>query len=227
MNTNSELFNDNLNTVNKRTRNCLLDVKKHQYSISNAEQNQINILLSNLNRVLLKFERLHSIPWKLFFFKDEFEIENNYPHTHCDTILLPYSKFMNLTLHEKTKLLLHEKIHIYQRMFPIPYNKILIDHYKLTVLMKISDHPDFQNIRQNPDLNNIIYQTKNKRYNIQIFDKYAKKLSSSGIKRFFESPEDPDHPMMKHEHPNESFAYLITDKILRNEELPPSVHMYL
>jgi hypothetical protein len=33
--------------------------------------------------------------------------------------------------------------------------------------------------------------------------------------------------MMKHEHPNESFAYLITDKILRKEELSPGVHMFL
>lgn len=68
-----------------------------------------------LTEITKDFPHLQNIPWK--FAKVSDRIENAYPHTLQDVIILPASFFKKNDNTIKTTLV-HEKIHVYQRLFP-------------------------------------------------------------------------------------------------------------
>jgi hypothetical protein len=68
-----------------------------------------------LTEITSSIGHLQYIPWK--FIKVSDKIENGYPHTLQDVIILPAS-FFNKDNENIKITLLHEKIHVYQRLYP-------------------------------------------------------------------------------------------------------------
>lgn len=62
--------------------------------------------------------KLMNIPWKFFTFSDG---ELPHPHTHGDVIFIPTRLVQELSV----EVLIHEKIHLFQKLFPIEAHKYL------------------------------------------------------------------------------------------------------
>lgn len=104
---------------------------------------------------LIDFKLLANLPWKLATF-DTKEIENGYPHTHGDTIIIPSDMINNP--HVTISTLLHEKVHLFQRQYPLETNILIINFLGFQLDSMRYQH---QNIRRNPDLNEIVYKDAN------------------------------------------------------------------
>lgn len=83
--------------------------KKHVIEFTNTEKRR-------LTQITKDFPHLQNIPWK--FAKVSDKIENAYPHTLQDVIILPVSFFMKGDAKSIMATLVHEKIHVYQRLYP-------------------------------------------------------------------------------------------------------------
>jgi hypothetical protein len=165
--------------------------------------------------MLSPYTRLYNLPWTIIFFQQKYNIENNFPHTHGDTILFP-SSFFSLPKNERLKLLVHEKIHVYQRFHPIPYHKILFLHFNLQVEQLVQSHKDFENIRQNPDNNDLIYSDHGQ-YTLPLFSTYATSIADVQFQDFNTHDKLTTYSKLnKNEHPNETFAHFLTNAIFQN-----------
>jgi hypothetical protein len=120
---------------------------------------------------------------------------------------------------ERISLLIHEKIHIYQRYHPIPYHKIILHHYDLQVVQLLNEHDNFENVRQNPDNNRLIYSDHGQ-YTLPLFREYPQSIADVELKDFDKHHKSTKYSKLKkNEHPNETFAHYLTDAIL-NDKVP-------
>lgn len=213
-------YNNRLSPINRASRTTLFDdtVKNTcTYTLSESEKRVLHTDVEKASALLKPYRRLHRIPWKFALVKQSCDIENNYPHTHADTIFLP-SMYFSLTTDQRTKLLIHEKVHIYQRYNPIPYNKIILKHFGYAVHGYIPSHPDFDRVRANPDTNDIIY-CLDKKYVLPLLHPNAKRLSNVRIQQYavksYSKPH-PSHVDFTSEHPNEILAYYLENAIPLN-----------
>ncbi len=208
-------YNNSLNQTNKMLRQNLIN-SKFFYSPSLYEHSILKYDLFLTNLILLSLNRLYSLPWKIKFFNNKYNIENNYPHTHNDTIFFP-NMYFTLSQSERINLLIHEKIHIYQRYYPIPYHKILFNYYNLKVKQLVFTHQDFENVRQNPD-NNLLIYTDNNEYILPVFIDNPSSIADVKHKVYNKHNNNTSYSKLnKNEHPNETFAYYLTNAILKNE----------
>lgn len=155
------------------------------------------------DKYLIPFQNISKIPWKFMTF---LEGEFPYPHTHGDTICIPkkwtilhYNKQNTKKLAET---LVHEKIHIYQRKYPI-YTHMLIMrvwNMKIQSFTEVFEKKEDVILRRNPDTNNFIYSDENGMIIVPEF-----KDNGSGI------IDDRDHPF-------EIMAYKLCDYILGNKD---------
>lgn len=120
------------------------------------------ILLQQCNDILKKFSgMLYSIPWNIVFVSNE--IENGYPHTHGDVIILSPHLFKYNNDSHLISTLLHEKVHVFQRTYPDICHKIVkaMGFYK--VMKRVDVDVFSRNIRytiyprSNPDLDEYVY----------------------------------------------------------------------
>jgi hypothetical protein len=160
-------YNSNLNKLNKSLRTHLFNSKEIMYYPKISEKLQLKIDILTVNAKVYSYKNLYSIPWNIKFFKTKFNIENNYPHTHHNIIFFPET-FFTLNTTERHTLLIHEKLHIYQRYFPIQYHIILFDNFGLEAKQLLRTHKDFQKVRQNPD-NNLLIYSDHGQYTLPIF----------------------------------------------------------
>jgi hypothetical protein len=108
----------------------------------------------------LNYKDIANIKWVLAITKSDNggKYENGLPHTRKHIIFLSQD-VLNYSEDEKIRLLIHEKIHIYQR-----YNEAL---FKTIIYnMGYTDSHDIPQeklkyVRSNPDVNNKIYKNKN------------------------------------------------------------------
>jgi hypothetical protein len=123
------------------------------------------------NKMLKPYETLFHIKWK--FAKIKNKIENSYPHTLRDIIIIT-DDFLEKPLNEIIDTIIHEKFHIFQRQFPsritrlvsllefvpLSSSQVLMIDYVLRALM-----------RNNPDLDGAIYMYKpTKKVIAQLYD---------------------------------------------------------
>jgi hypothetical protein len=159
------------------------------------------------------FKKLKDIEWKyISFTKGEF----NSPHTHGDTIFLPkgweQKEDVILYKNEMTSVLIHEKIHIFQRFYPIETHNYIFDvlgfdvfsSYDAFIYSKLETISKDDNvirkkkgIRLNPDTNSIIYSDSNGSPLIPYFTTEGKNIISD-----------------VRDHPYEIMAYSLTDIII-------------
>jgi len=95
---------------------------------------------------------LHNIKWRIA--KSSKGLENDLPHTHANLIFLPYN-FVTLSFESIARMMLHEKIHIYQRLYPIPTVILFKTHWN--IVMKRKRTSTAPTARTNPDTNDILY----------------------------------------------------------------------
>lgn len=149
-----------------------------------------------------------NIPWK--FVKVNKNIENGFPHTIDDVIVLS-------SVPSNIDTLIHEKFHIYQRIYPnyinILYNKLGFKEYK------IKDEFLENNKRNNPDVDKH-YIKDNKYLYIQLYsdnplslqDSKSYKYDINTNKLFY----NDDKISNQNENPNEITAEYLP-KILKDE----------
>lgn len=86
------------------------------------EHEMLSRSIFQVDNKLKQYRRINTINWR--FAKVMDIVENGYPHTLEDVIILS-SKFFTKYEKDMLKTLLHEKLHVYQRIFPDATQKLL------------------------------------------------------------------------------------------------------
>jgi hypothetical protein len=190
--------------------------KKYQLGYQTFTMEQKNILLNIVNIVenkINKYNNFKNIKW--VFVKIDTNLENSFPHTIENVIVLSNNFFYSSTSRQ-INTIIHEKVHIYQRMYP-EYIDIL---YKNWGFDKVEVDIDYN--RNNPDIkyyysynNNLLIQlyTNNPRelydsntYLIDLENNNKIIINNNIIKQY----NLPDISISKLEHPNEIMAEIIS-----------------
>ena len=228
-------FFDNMNQRDLHARNVhsVKDYKRlYSTSFRHFTSDEKAMLSGYINTcdklVISKTKRLQNIPWK--FAKLDKTIENGWPHTLHDVIVLP-SNFLERghSSNDIIDILIHEKIHVYQRVHPDltisllrswGFTQTQVPHYILPIM------------RSNPDLSGFFqYQSKApvQLYNkmnpssiadarVEVIDITSKELKviPNGISMLPFPPEI----VKQTEHPYEVMATIIPVIYLQPEKLP-------
>ena len=194
----------------KEYKNIIVDEQKYsKYTLSLKDY--IVLLLATIradyyfynlkHKMLPEHHNINKILWKFSIMKSS-KYENMYPHTREDIIFIHISIIKDVnTLKDYYKfvgLLIHEKLHIYQR-----YNNIAIDNCLEKLNIKRKYHRiNFKLIRANPDLNNWVYQHNDKLMLYEYVNEFPKSINDIKKKN------------SKYEHPYEMISYTIEDEYL-------------
>ena len=224
-------INNYMNNLNQMDRSVRKMKLYHNYIISTPlPQNRKNIIISDvsiIDRSLKKYPTLYNISWKIAVLNKD--VENNLPHTHNDIIFLPQN-FFSIPFKRRVDILLHEKIHIYQRLFPIQTQKLYTQFwYLIPYTLRSYSEP----YRSNPDVGNIIYafydyEKKGFFYHIEVYKTNPQSITSSEtvysnatihnapdiVKKNTYMNILKNNRIQQYEHPNETMACLITSIIL-------------
>ena len=208
-------YNEFLTERNRRIRKQLYQSKSQEYVPTKKEQNIIDNDIIIANKFMCDLKLLTSIEWKFIFLNSKYFIENNFPHTHTDMIFLP-STFFDYSQKQRVNTLIHEKIHVYQRLFPIPYHKLLFKIFDLRIHSYLPNHEKFSMVRQNPDNNLLIYKDCNE-YTLPILSQQPTSLNYVSFTRFNSNEKTTKFSKLPfNEHPNETLAYYLTSLIQEN-----------
>lgn len=148
------------------------------------------------HKMLPENHNINKILWKFGIIKST-KYEDKYPHTREDIIFIHISIINNVNnlqdYYNFVGLLIHEKIHIYQR-----YNNIAINNCleRLNIRHKYN-RKDFKLIRANPDINNWVYTHNDKLMLYEYVNEFPKSIN------------DIKKKTLKYEHPYEMISYTI------------------
>lgn len=120
--------------------------------------------------------------------------EGGLPHTRYDVIILPEYVVTNYTDEQLSKLILHEKIHVYQKMYPKDIHKYTQYHHFYKKIRRNEVH----DARANPDLDEWIYNDSNNQSYMALY-----KADSTNITDVTFYPNNSHF----YEHPYEKMAY--------------------
>jgi hypothetical protein len=142
-------------------------------------------------RLLQLTPSFQNIEWNLFFFSGNY-YEDGLSHTRFNIIFLPV-KIINVDDEYLTKLLIHEKIHILQKL--LPFDQFVTSFMKN---FQVVNHKNFVNnlIRANPDTDNFVYKDFNNQF-LQFVYKTPYPISIRDVIQYSDF-----------EHPYEQMAYL-------------------
>ncbi len=171
-------------TINENLENIIINhIKK------------IDKIFNNYKTIGFNGKKANNIKW-IIGIVDGKDYENGFPHTRNNIIII--SK--NLINENLISTLIHEKIHIYQKIYKNEINKYL----KFNNFKKIENN--FGNTRANPDTDNNIYSKSNQIF-MTIYNNNPKNIN------------DVIHYPINHskyEHPFEFMAYNIENNIINN-----------
>ena len=128
--------------------------------------------------------------------------EGGLPHTRYDVIILPEYVITNYNDAELSKLILHEKIHVYQKMYPKDIHKYTQYHHFYKKIRRNEVH----DARANPDLDEWIYNDSNNQYYMALY-----KADSTHITDVTFYPNNSHF----YEHPYEKMAYDMEKRLLQ------------
>ena len=112
-----------------------------------------DIFLESINFEWFNGSKAKKIPWKIGYVIGKL-YEFGLPHTRDDIIILSRDNVKNYNINKLTKTLIHEKVHIYQKIYKDDVSIYLLKN-KFT---KFKKRDEDDNIRANPDLDNWIYK---------------------------------------------------------------------
>ena len=209
-------YHVNMNERNKSIRKAFLSSSGCRYYPDSRETKMVETDLKKVRRLLRRYERMNSLRYRIVFLRDTCEIENNYPHTHADVIFFP-SMYFEMVDAERVRLLIHEMIHVYQRYFPIPYHKMLIEHFGYEVHSLRATNPHVDRVRSNPDVNGLLYSSRGK-YMLPILHEGAKSIRDVSVRAFDANTNEARKSLdgaygINEEHVNEVVAYYLENRI--------------
>jgi hypothetical protein len=119
-------------------KNCIDKYINNIQNFTNNQQTYLKYICNLVDELLSDYTLFKNIKWR--FGKFNKNIENGFPHTHLDIIFLSNNFFENYALaqadavRQNITTLLHEKIHIYQRLYEKEsinfYNSLGFNYYK-------------------------------------------------------------------------------------------------
>jgi hypothetical protein len=217
--TNSSDFFNNMNSSDllvRKSNNMNEYLKKYQFGYRVFTMQQKKILANIVNIIDKKIDKyinFKNIKW--IFVKIDTNLENSFPHTIENVIVLS-NNFFNYSFDSQINTIIHEKVHIYQRMYP-EYINILYSNWGF----KKTDIT-INNNRNNPDIK--YYYSYNNNLLVQLYINNPLELYDS--KTYFINLENnnkiiidkniikqynlPDIYIDKLEHPSEIMAEIIS-----------------
>ena len=172
-------------------------IKKSISSINSIEKNKITKCINNANKKLkyinkswFNGEKCIKLPWKIGMVTGKL-YENGLPHTRDDIIIISKEDINLYTEKKLTKTLIHEKIHIYQKMYPNDINIYL----NINNLKKYKKKTENDNIRANPDLDSWIYIDNNNNVYKAVYNKNPQSVED--IEYFPYNSQSSEHPFEK------------------------------
>jgi len=169
----SDFFN-NMNTYDlqvRKSNNKNEYLKRYQFGYEPFTIKQKNILLYIVNIVnnnINKYTNFKNIKW--IFVKINTNLENSFPHTIENVIVLS-NNFFNDSINNQINTIIHEKVHIYQRMYP-EYINILYTNWGFC-----KTDISINNNRNNPDIK--YYYSYNNNLLIQLYNNNPYELYDS------------------------------------------------
>jgi hypothetical protein len=226
---------DTLTFWNLKTRDSINP--KHYFSkiklYTRKPKNKEKVILYNAAKEADKILRKNGFPdiavlyWKIYIFNN---IEGNMPHTHGSFIMIPEGH-LKKGIHSLVSTLIHEKVHVYQRLYPKENMKIAKKYgFNITEPETLPYHI-LERVRSNPDTNSTIYIWKNRYIPLYLFNSNAETLRDASLhlydikKEILTNPREIKYfeylknKLKLHEsgdyvfeHPNEISAYFIEKK---------------
>lgn len=107
------------------------------------------------NKSWINMDRLRALPWKIGLTCEGSEgtYEYGLPHTRGDIIILPVSHCGKGKEDELLDTLMHEQLHVYQKMYPEDFQKYL----DFQGFVRHSLRKNIQNVAANPDADEWVY----------------------------------------------------------------------
>lgn len=182
--------------------NSVDDFSSDEMEIINILTDEINIMDISVNWI--NNEKLRKIPWKFSLIKSNRLYEYSLPHTRINTIIIPKNQ-IKLTDDFKNTLL-HEKLHVYQKMYPEDF-QIYLDTNNFKKLIRYDDIKNVYRSRANPDTDEWIYIKDGEIYRAE----YREDMENIVDVRYMPMDES------RYEHPREKAVYDLMDKIFKNK----------
>lgn len=189
-----------LNDTNLKARGCLSVLEYFQnYSgmirqFSTAEKRRIYRICESARRRCLdnKLRHLLRVNWK--FCKCDNMLEDGYPHTVGDIVMLP-EHVLGYADEGLLRLIVHEITHVFQRELPL-YAAEEVHGLGFVPVRRWGEHRD--SLRANPDTDDLIYALKDIECN-PVLRQGATSLSEICLLPHFEYPgfehiRNPEHP---------------------------------
>lgn len=132
-------------------------------SFTKSEKNQLSNITRKIDDISDKYNTLKNIPFK--FVKLSPDIENGYPHT-LNSVIVLNENFFNNSFDKQIETLIHEKIHVYQRLYSLKCQDLICNIWNYIPANLIKN---YSLARSNPDLNNVVYM-KNDIITIQLYN---------------------------------------------------------
>ena len=174
--------------------------------------------------------RMSRMSYRVRVLDDAAMIEDNLPHTLDDTVMLPRRDFLSRSKDDRVELLLHEIVHVYQRKHPIETHRLLTELMGYRVIGTLSAHPDYDRVRRNPDVNDVLYANARGEYALPIVKPDAASLRDTVYVPYDAATHQPiqrtDARYPRDEHPFEHMAYRISDMLV-GRRLPTKWRAYL
>ncbi len=146
---------DNINQYYIMIDKSVNEFNKYEQNKLTRCINMANDYIQNINYKWFDGNKCALIPWKIICIEGKL-YEYGLPHTRGEYIILSKKDVNDYTENKLTKTLIHEKVHVYQKMYINDTDKYVIDNG--FIKWKIREEKD--NIRANPDIDNWIYKDK-------------------------------------------------------------------
>jgi predicted metal-dependent hydrolase len=205
----SDSYFHNFSECDKKARSInnineyLNKIEPYEFTLKQKIKIYICILKANsffkssftLNNYNLDYKTLIDEKWNIALTKSK-SYENGYPHTRNDVIFLS-TDTINRSYDELTSILIHEKIHIDQKLHKSKYDDII---HNVMKLKKINESRLKLNGRANPDIDDNIYvDESNSITYIATYNNTCNNINDINVY----------NNNVKYEHPYEEIAYNI------------------
>ncbi len=191
-----------VNSIEEYLQKIKTSISDFSTSQKNRLQNLTSLadqLIQPLRKNWLHGDKLNKITWK-FGYTQGNVYEGGLPHTRNDYIMLSDTLLQNDDQYV-TGTLIHEKVHLYQRLYPEDVEK-----YKEEKGIRRWKRKSIEDrIRTNPDVDDYLYQMKNGEKMMSVYNENPKGLED--VKTY---PKDEQ----KYEHPHEMMAIEVEESVL-------------
>lgn len=172
-----------------------------------------DIIIKELDKIFI----IDNFTWKLCLTKQDFLF--NYPFTLDDIIFMPFAYIHKNLINrvELIKTLIHEYIHISQRINTYIWNKYISENLKSWIMLdyKINDEIINDNYILNPDtyeyINSFLYNHENKLYYVRY--EYNDGLEICWYEYINSNFIRTNKYIHKYEHPYEEMAYMLSENL--------------